>query len=94
MNLAASSRRIALNSALAACVFLASGELARSAQSPAPEKGQTGSQAGSSGKTTQQMGSQGSTESPLRKCDSPEPAKTETTKTTKKKKAKKPAPTK
>jgi hypothetical protein len=90
MNLAASSRRIAL----AACVLLAGGELVRSAQSPPPEKGQTGSQAGSSGKTTEQMGAQGSTESPLRKCDAPDTPKTDTTKTNKKKKAKKPAPTK
>jgi hypothetical protein len=74
-------------------ILLACAGLAWS-QSQPQQKDPAGAQAGSSGKTTEQMGSEGSKESPLRKCDSPEPAKTETPKTTKKKKAKKPAPTK
>jgi hypothetical protein len=63
-------------------------------QSQTQQKDPAGAQAGSSGKTQEQMGSQGTTESPLRKCDSPDTTKPDATKTTKKKKAKKPAPTK
>jgi hypothetical protein len=76
-----------------AVIVLACAGLAWS-QSQPQQKDPAGSQAGSSGKTTEQMGSQGSKESPLRKCDSPEATKPDATKTTKKKKAKKPAPTK
>jgi len=76
-----------------AVIFLAFTGLAWS-QSQPQQKDPAGAQAGSSGKTTQPMGAQGSTESPLRKCDSPETTKPDATKTTKKKKAKKPAATK
>jgi hypothetical protein len=93
MSLAASSRRIAMSYALGICAFAAGGELVLSAQSQPPEKAQTGSQAGSSGKASEQMGAEGSKDSGLRKCDSDSP-KTDTTKTAKKKKSKKPAPTK
>jgi hypothetical protein len=67
--------------------LLASGQLVWGGQSP-PEKDkeQTGSQAGSGGKAPDQLGSRGATESPMRTSDP--------SKTTKKKKGKKPAPTK
>ncbi|MGD0303093.1 MAG: hypothetical protein ABSE86_38995 [Bryobacteraceae bacterium] len=86
--------RVIRTGALCVSVFLASGQLVWGGQSSPPEKDkeQAGSQAGSSGKTgPEPMGAQGSTESPLRKCDS-DPAPKD--KTTKKKKSKKPAPTK
>lgn len=76
-----------------AVIFVACAGLAWS-QSQPPQKDQAGAQAGSSGKTREQMGSGGSTETPLRKCDNPETTKPDAAKTTKKKKAKKPAPTK
>jgi hypothetical protein len=76
-----------------AVIFLACAGLAWS-QSESQKKDPAGGQAGSSGKTTEQMESKGTTESPLRKCDSPETNKPDATKTTKKKKAKKPAHTK
>jgi hypothetical protein len=68
--------------------LLASGQLVCGGQSNPPEKDkeQTGSQAGSGGRAPDQMGARGGTESPMRTSDP--------SKTTKKKKGKKPAPTK
>jgi len=76
--------------ALCISSFLASGQLVWGGQSnpPEKEKEQTGSQAGSGGKAPDQLGSRGATESPMRTSD---PVNE---KTTKKKKSKKPAPTK
>jgi hypothetical protein len=94
MSIASSTKDFTLNFALCAGVFLTTATLVWGGQStPPPEKDQAGGQAGSSGKAPEQLGSRGTTESPLRKCDS-DPPKDKTDKTTKKKKAKKPAPTK
>jgi hypothetical protein len=85
MNVRCAIRSKAINFAFCTCVFLSVG---MRAQSPPPEKAQTGSQAGSSGK--EQMGSKGTTESPVRSCDSDTTKK----KQSKKKKSKKPDSTK
>jgi hypothetical protein len=93
MNIASCGSSIAMNLALGACFLLASGEVGWGGQSQPPQKDQAGAQAGSSGKASEQMGAEGSKDSGLRKCDS-DSTKSETTKTIKKKKSKKPAPTK
>ncbi|HEV8038688.1 MAG TPA: hypothetical protein VGP62_07480 [Bryobacteraceae bacterium] len=80
--------RLIRTGALCISVFLASGQLVWGGQSNPPEKDkeQAGSQAGSGGRAPDQLGSRGATESPMRTSDP--------SKTTKKKKSKKPAPTK
>jgi hypothetical protein len=87
MSIASSARSFALNCALCA-VFLTGAALGWGGQSTPAEKDQAGGQAGSGGKAPDQMGARGGTESPMRTSD---PSKD---KTTKKKKSRKPAPTK